>query len=108
MRGRVVGAFTQNFYHWNISIYDLERDTIHTDKYFSIKHFNDIHGTNYNSDHIQKMKKLLEKIGNFTMDDVRDAKIKTPFSNLAKLGHLKFERIREPVIYEITKRIIRE
>ena len=106
MRGRVAGAVTENFYKWKISVYDLESDTIHTDKYFSIKHFNDTHGTKHNSDHVQKLKKLREKIGDYTMDDVKNARIKTPCSNLAKLGHIKFEKIREPVLYEITKRII--
>jgi hypothetical protein len=99
MRGRIVGSVNEHFYKWRISIYNLDNDTIHIDKYFSIKHFNDTHGTKHNSDHLQKLRKLREKLGDYTIDDVKNAKIKTPFSNLAKLGHLKFEKIREPVIY---------
>ena len=100
VQGRTIGSITENWYKWEISVYDLETNIESTDRYFSIKHFNDIHKTNYTADHVQKLKKLRNKLGDYTMDDVRKASIKTPFSVLAKFGHLKFEKIREPVIYE--------
>ena len=98
--GRIVGASTLNWYKWKISVYDLETDIETIGRYFSIKHFNDIHRTNYTANHVQKLKKIRNKLGDYTMDDVRKAAIKTPFSVLAKFGHIRFEKIREPVIYE--------
>ena len=106
MRGRIVGSVNEHFYKWRISIYNLDNDTIHIDKYFSIKHFNDTHGTNYNSDHVQKLTKLRSNIGDYTMDDVKKARLTTPGSVLAKIGNMKFCKIREPVIYEVTRRIL--
>ena len=98
--GRTCGSITENWYKWKISVIDLETNIETTDRYFSIKHFNDIHDTKYTADHVQKLKKLRNKLGDYTMDDVRKAAIKTPFSILAKFGNLRFDKIREPVIYE--------
>jgi hypothetical protein len=106
MRGRTVGGSNDSFYKWQISMYDFETDTTQTSKYFSIKHFNDTHGTNYNSDHVQKLTKLRSNIGDYTMDDVKKARLTTPGSVLAKIGNMKFCKIREPVIYEVTRRIL--
>jgi len=103
--GRIINIPNDNWYKWRISVYDAKTNTTHTDRYFSIKHFNNVHGTNYNSDHVQKLRKLQEKIGDYTMENVSDA---SPHSVLGKFGHLKFEKIREPVQYEITKTLIRE
>lgn len=106
MKGRLTGGLNESFYKWQISVYDLETDTTQTSKYFSIRHFNDTHGTNYNSDHVQKLNKLRANIGDYTMDDVRNARLTTPSSVLAKYGNLRFCKIREPVIYEVTRRIL--
>ena len=107
--GRIVGTFNENWYKWEISVNDLENDSVNTDKYFSLKHFNDTHGTRFNSDHVQKLRKLRVKLGEYTMEDVKQARLKTPCSVLAKIGHMRFDNIREPVIYEMTiiKRIVR-
>ena len=108
MRGRTVGSFTDNFYKWQISVHDLDNDSVHTAKYFSIKHFNDTHGTHFNSDHLQKLRKLRFKLGEYTMEDVKQARLKTPHSVLAKIGYMRFDKIREEVLYERTviKRIV--
>ena len=109
MKGRTIGSITDNFYKWEISVHDLDNDSVHTDKYFSIKHFNDTHGTHFNSDHLQKLRKLRLKLGEYTMEDVKQARLKTPHSVLAKIGYMRFDKIREPVIYErtIIKRIVK-
>ena len=91
-----IGVPNESFYKWKISVYDLETDTETTDKYFSIKHFNDTHGTSYNADHIQKLKKLRAKLGDYTMDDVRNANTRSVLRNF---GHLRFEKIKEPLYY---------
>lgn len=104
--GRIVGASTLNWYKWKISVYDLETDIETIGRYFSIKHFNDMHGTNYTSDTVQKINKLHIKFGDYSINDIKQAKIKTPCSVLANFGHLTFEKIREPVVYEIIKRRI--
>jgi hypothetical protein len=105
-KGRLLGASTLNWYKWKISVYDLETDLETTGRYFSIKHFNDIHGENYTSDTVAKVNKLHIKFGDYSMNDVKKSRIKTPCSVLSNFGHLKFEKIREPVIYEIIKRRI--
>ena len=103
--GRITNGPNDNWYKWRISVYDVKTSNTHTDVYYSIKHFNDVNGTNYNADHVQKLRKLREKIGDYTMEDVIEA---SPYSVLGKFGHLKFEKIREPVKYEITKKLIKE
>ena len=103
MRGKTFGAICENYYKWKITVYDVQNDTSFTDKYFSIKHFNEANGTNYNSDHLQKIKKL----GDYTLEDVKKAKAS---SCLGKYGHLNFEKIREKICYErrIVKTIVEE
>ena len=100
--GRIVGTVNDNWYKWKISVHDLENDSVHIDKYFSLKHFNDTHGTQFNSDHVQKLRKLRVKLGDYEMEEVKEAKLKTPCSVLAKIGHMRFDNIREPVLYERT------
>ena len=97
VQGRVSGGMNDGYFKWQITVHDIETDTKHTAKYFSLRHFNEIHQTHYTADHVQKLKKLKEKIGDFTMEDVRRA---TKGSVLAKFGHLNFEKIREQVKYE--------
>ena len=107
--GRQVGSVNDNWYKWEISVHDIENDSVNTDKYFSLKHFNDTHGTCFNSDHVQKLRKLRVKLGEYSMEEVKEARLKTPYSVLAKIGHMRFDNIREPVLYErtIIKRIVK-
>ena len=100
--GRVVGTVNDNWYKWEISVNDLENDTVNTSKYFSLKHFNDTNKTHFNSDHVQKLRKLRVKLGDYEMEEVKQARLKTPCSVLAKIGHMRFDNIREPVLYERT------
>lgn len=97
-----MGTLNETSYKWKISVYDLKTDTEHVDKYFSINHFNTVQGTHYTPDSVQKLKKLRAKLGDYTMDDVRKA---NRGSVLAKYGHLKFEKINEP-LYQVTKKCI--
>mgnify|MGYP003645140598 FL=1 len=100
-----LGVPNESFYKWKITIYDLETDTEKIDKYFSIKHFNEVHNTDFNADHVQKLKKLKEKYGgDYSMDDVRNA---TPKSVLRQIGHIKFEKIKEP-LYRIKYKTIKQ
>jgi hypothetical protein len=103
VQGRICGGRNDNYFKWKITVHDTETDSKQTAKYFSLRHFNDVHQTNHTPDTVQKLKKLKEKIGDYTMDDVRAA---TKGSVLAKFGHLHFEKIREPVKYEITRVMI--
>jgi hypothetical protein len=97
VQGRVAGGKNDNYFKWQITVHDKETDNKHTGKYFSLRHFNEIHDTHYTTDTVQKLKKIKEKMGAYTMDDVSKA---TKGSVLAKFGHLEFEKIREPVKYE--------
>lgn len=101
-KGKTFGAFSENCYKWEISVIDLETNIETTDRYFSIKHFNDLHDTKYTSDTVQKMRKLREKMGSIIrIEDIKSAQKRIPCSVLAKYGHIKFLPINEPVIYEL-------
>ena len=99
--GKTFGAFSESSYRWEISVIDIETNIETTDRYFSIKHFNDIHNTKYTSDTVQKLRKLREKMGNIRIDDIKSARKRIPCSVLANYGHIKFVPINEPIIYEL-------
>jgi len=95
-KGRSVGSKCWRTYKWQITIHDLETGTSQVGKYITLEDF-------YNKQHIyltthtvKKLKNIREKLGDYSMDDVRNA---NPFSVLAKYGHLKIEKIHEPVNY---------
>ena len=94
-RGKTVGAKTTSCYKWKISVIDLDTNIQTTDKYYTISHFNDIHKTNYSADTVQKLKKLHIKIGDYTIDDIKNAIKKKPCSVLAQYGHLNFVNIKD-------------
>lgn len=100
-KGKTFGAFSENCYKWEISVIDLETNIETTDRYFSIKHFNDLHNTKYTSDTVQKLRKLREKMGSIRIEDIKNAQKRIPCSVLAKYGHLHFISINKPIIYEL-------
>ena len=96
------GVLNENSYKWLITICDKETGEENVDKYFSLTHFNTVNGTKCTPDTVQKLKKLRAKLGDYTIDEVRNA---NRGSVLAKHGHLKFEKINEP-LYHCQKKYI--
>ena len=94
MKGRPLGKMNDMVYHWKVTTLDKETGEISVDKYCSINEFNKKTGYKFTADHIYKIKKL-------TQEDIQKAlENPKPRCFASMYGHLTFEKIKEPVIYE--------
>ena len=94
VKGRPRGIMNDKVYHWKVTTLDKETGETSVAKYCSINEFNLYTGYKFTADHIYKMRKLTE-------EDIAKARANPqPRSFACMYGHLTFEKIREPVLYE--------
>jgi len=98
IKGRTFGSENYLTYTWKITKYDLENNTEHIGKYFSLKHFNEVNNTKITFSHLQTMRKLGTVGIDFTLEEVKNAK---PSSSLYKWGRYNVIQIKEPVMTRI-------
>ena len=94
VKGRPLGVMNNQVYHWKVTTLDKETGDASVAKYCSINEFNKYTGYKFTADNIYKMRKL-------TKEDIDKAMANPkPRCFASMYGHLTFEKIKEPVIYQ--------
>jgi hypothetical protein len=88
-RGRQKGQTTYKTYKWKVTLFDKQTNQFKEGKYFSVNDINKKLGLELNSDYVRRI------MTHYRVDENMKRK---GSSFIARYGHLKIEKIDEPVI----------
>jgi len=88
LKGRPKGSQNQKYLKWDITIFDKENKTFSGGKFISIKALNEELNMKLNADYVRRI------MTRYRADETMRNKEN---SFLARYGHIKIEKIKEPI-----------